>query len=58
VVSVPLDQDDGDEDDLNLSELIEDRGAEAPDDPASRARFEKAVEDARRLGGRNGFAGE
>ncbi len=44
--TVSLEQPMGDEEDFNLSDLIEDQGAEVPDDAATRSMLHEAVRDA------------
>ncbi len=44
--TVSLEQPMGDEEDFSLSDLIEDRGAEVPDDVAARTMLHAAVRDA------------
>ena len=44
--TVSLEQPVGDEDDFNLSDLIEDQGAEVPDDAATRPLLDAAVREA------------
>ena len=44
--TVSLEQPIGDEEDFSLSDLIEDRGAEVPDDVATRTMLHAAVRDA------------
>ncbi len=44
--TVSLEQPVGEEDDFNLSDLIEDRGAVVPDDAATRAMLDQAVKEA------------